>query len=127
MITKVPILKYYDINKPVVLSVDSSSTGLGAVLLRDNLPVAYSSKALSDVQRNWDQIEKELLAIVIGCERFYQYIFGKTVIVETDHKPLQYIFNKPLSETPLRLQRLRIRLQPFDIIVQYKKGKDLLD
>lgn len=38
--------------KPVILSVDSSSLGLGAVLLQDNLPVAYASKALTDCQKS---------------------------------------------------------------------------
>ena len=31
-----PVLRYYDVTKPVTLSVDSSGTGLGAVLLQDN-------------------------------------------------------------------------------------------
>lgn len=121
-----PVLKYFDCNKPVVLSVDSSSVGLGAVLLQDNLPVAYASKSLTCNQKMWAQIEKELLAIVHGCERFHQYIFGKTVYVESDHKPLEQIFKKSLDETPLRLQRLRLRLQQYDIVIKYKPGKDLL-
>lgn len=126
MLTNTPVLKFYNIEKPVMLSVDSSSYGLGAVLLQDNLPVAYASKALTESQKLWAQIEKELLAIVHGCERFHQYIFGKTVTVETDHKPLVHIFNKSFNDTPLRLQRLRLRLQPYDLVIKYKPGKDLL-
>lgn len=126
MLTNTPVLKYYNVNKPVVLSVDSSSTGLGAVMLQENLPVAYASKSLSNSQKLWAQIEKELLAICFGCEKFHQFIFGKTVTVESDHKPLEQIFKKPLSETPLRLQRLRLRLQPYDINIKYVPGKQLL-
>lgn len=37
----------------------------------------------------------------------------------------QNIFNKSLIETPLRLQRLRLHLQPYDIKVRYKPGKEL--
>lgn len=72
LLIKKPVLKYFEVNKPVVLSVDSSSVGLGAVLLQDNLPVAYASKALTTNQRMWAQIEKDLLALVHGCERFHQ-------------------------------------------------------
>lgn len=126
MLTKAPVLKYYDVNKDVVVSVDASSQGLGAVLLQDNLPVAYASKALTSSQKMWAQIEKELLAIVHGCQKFHQYVYGKTITVETDHKPLENIFKKPLNDTPLRLQRLRLSLQPYDIVVKYKPGKDLL-
>lgn len=126
VLTTAPVLKYYDINEPIVLSVDSSSKGLGAVILQNNLPVAYASKALTESQKSWAQIEKELLAIAFGCEKFHQYIFGRSVVVESDHKPLEYIFKKPLHDTPLRLQRLRLRLQNYDLKVVYKPGKDLL-
>jgi hypothetical protein len=59
--------------------------------------VAYASRALSPAQQRYAQIEKELLAIVFACEKFHQYIFGKKVQVETDHKPLVSIFKKPLN------------------------------
>lgn len=125
LITK-PVLKYFDVNKEVVLSVDSSSTGLGAVLLQNSFPIAYASKALTDNQKSWAQIEKELLAIVYGCRKFHQYIYGRHVVVESDHKPLESIFKKSMSETPLRLQRLRLNLQEYDIEIRFKPGKDLL-
>lgn len=71
--------------KEVVLSVDSSIEGVGAVLLQENAPVAYASKALSETQRNsWAQIEREMFAIVFGCVKFHQYILGKKTLVETD-------------------------------------------
>lgn len=45
-----PTLKFFDVNKPVVLSVDASQKGLGAVILQDNLPVAYASRALTETE-----------------------------------------------------------------------------
>ncbi|XP_037872900.1 uncharacterized protein K02A2.6 [Bombyx mori] len=124
-LTSATVLRYFDVNKPVTLSVDSSSTGLGAVLLQDNLPVAYGSKTLTECQKSWAQIEKEMLAIVYGCEKFHQYIYDKHVIVESDHRPLEYIFKKTINETPLRLQRLRLRIQGYDLEIRYKPGKEL--
>lgn len=49
----------------------------------------------------------------------------KQVIVETDHKPLVSIFNKPLYKIPARLQRFMLRLQCYDFDVRYKPGKYL--
>jgi len=69
-----PVQSYYDVNKPVKLSVGASQSGLGPVLLQDNQPVAYASKSLTDCQKGYAQIEKETLAIVFGCERFHQYL-----------------------------------------------------
>ncbi len=75
LITEAPTLKYYDVNKAVTLSVDASSEGIGAVILQDGRPVAYGSRALTDCQRRYAQIEKELLAILYGCEKFHQYMY----------------------------------------------------
>ena len=105
LVTQSPVLKYFDDSKPVKISVDASSGGLGAVLLQEDQPVAYASKALSRSQINYAQIEKEMLAIVFGCTRFHDYIYGlKEVQVETDHKLLESILKKTTisstNETP---------------------------
>ncbi len=120
-----PVLRYYDVSKNITLSVDASMSGLGAVCLQDGQPVAYASRALTDCQKRYAQIEKELLAIVFGCDKFHDYIYGRTVTVETDHKPLESIFKKPLHQSPLRLQRMLLKLQRYSLKVVYKKGAEL--
>ena len=70
----------------VTLSVDASFKGMGAVILQNDRPVAYVSKALTQSQQNYAQIEKEMLAIVFGCEHFHDYLYGqREVTVESDH------------------------------------------
>ena len=76
LVAKHPVLTYYDVSKPVTVQCDASDIGLGAVLLQENTPVAYASRALSSAERQYAQIEKECLAIVFGCERFEQYVYG---------------------------------------------------
>lgn len=125
VLSEAPVLRFFDVNKPIVLSVDSSREGLGAVILQEGCPIMYASKTLSVEQQRYAQIEKETLAILHGCERFRQFLFGQKVIVETDHKPLETIFKKPLDKVPLRLQRFRLQLQRYDIDVIYKPGKQL--
>lgn len=120
-----PVLQMFDVNKQSTISVDSSKSGMGAVLLQDNLPCAYASKALTECQTRYAQIEKELLAICFGLDRFYQFIFGKKVIVETDHQPLLAIFKKPLNKTPARLQRMLMQIQKYDIVLRYRRGSQL--
>lgn len=125
ILSKNPVLQYYSANKQVILSVDASKDGLGAVLLQDGAPVAYASRALTSVQKHYAQIEKELLAICFGCERFREYLYGRQFIVETDHKPLLPIIKKPLNDCPLRLQRLLLLLQYYEFTLNFKKGKEL--
>ena len=77
-------------------------------------------------ERDTSRDEKETLAVVFGCEKFRQYVYGRTVEVETDHKLLQPIFNKPLHQTPARLQRLLLQPQMYDLRMTYKPRKGLV-
>ena len=86
---------------------------------------AHASRPLTKTQQNYAQIEKETLAVVFGCEKFHQFVYGRTVEVEMDHRPLQSIFNKPLHQAPARLQRFLLQLQKYDLQVTYKPGKYL--
>ena len=79
-ISSTPVLKFFNPKEPVSLSVDASSKGLAAVILQNNQPVAYSSKALTKTQKNYAQIEKEMLAIVFGCERFHDFLYRQNVV-----------------------------------------------
>ena len=100
--SKQPTLCYCDVSKPVKISADSSKCGLGAVCEQDGHPVADASRALSEAQQRYAQIEK--CNIVFACEKFHQFIYGKHVEVETDHKPLVNIFKETLNDCPMRLQ-----------------------
>ena len=89
LITREPVLRYFDDKKEVTLQCDASESGLGATIMQEGQPVAFSSRALSNTEKNYAQIEKELLSIVHGCTRFDQYVYGREVTIQTDHKPLE--------------------------------------
>lgn len=109
-----PILHLYDPDLPMVVSVDASPTGFGAVLLQDGQPVANSSGSLTDMQKRYRQIEKELMAVQFGLHRFLQYIYGKPIVVETDHKQLVGLVDKSIATCSPRVQRIRPQLQCHD-------------
>jgi hypothetical protein len=64
--SSLPALRRFDLSLPAVLSVDASLTGLGAVLLQNGQPVAFSSTSLTPTQQRYCQIEKELHAVQFG-------------------------------------------------------------
>ena len=70
--------------------------------------------------------EREMLAVVFGCERFHMYVCGKSFILESDHKPLDMINLKNLAAAPQRLQRMFLRVQPYDFVLRYNPGKQMM-
>ena len=76
--------------------------------MQSGQPVAYASRSLSTTEKHYAQIEKEMLAIVYGLNRFERYTMGRKVVIQSDHKPLEQIQNKSLAETPKRLQRMML-------------------
>ena len=120
------ILQLYDVTKPITLQVDASSKGLGACLMQDRKPIAFASMALSPSQTKYSQIEKECLAIKFGCKRFHHFVYGKEILVETDHKPLESIFAKSLDKSPPRIARMLMDLIKYQIQVKWIRGKDML-
>ncbi|UYV66236.1 K02A2.6-like [Cordylochernes scorpioides] len=125
MVSNAPILTFFDPTKPITISSDASQYGIGTVLMQGGHAIEYASFSLNATQRKYAQIEKELLAIVFGCERFQYYIWGNDVIVETDHKPLLSIVKKPLEKLSPRLQRMVLRLMRFQISLKFTPGKNM--
>ena len=124
-VSEAAILRFYDKDKPLMIQCDASEKGLGATLLQEGQPLAYISRALTDCETRYAQIEKELLAIVFSCERFHQYTYGQHVTVQSDHRPLEAIMKKDLASCPKRLQNMLMRLQKYDVTVVYHPGKKM--
>ena len=125
VLTQAPVLKFYDVKRPVVIQADASQSGLGACLMQDGQPVAYASRALTPAEKNYAQLEKELLSICFACHKFHTYIYGKTTGVQTDHKPLEIILKKEIAKASPRVQRMMMRLQRYQLNVSYRPGKEM--
>uniref|UniRef100_A0A8C5QSN3 ribonuclease H n=1 Tax=Leptobrachium leishanense TaxID=445787 RepID=A0A8C5QSN3_9ANUR len=123
-LTSPPVLQYFDVHIPVILSADALQHGLGAVCLQDDRPVAFTSRALTETEARYAQIEKELLGLVFACMKFHVYIYGRPVTVETD-QPLITILKKPLHTASARIQRMMLKLQQYHLNVVYKRGREL--
>jgi hypothetical protein len=57
----------------LVLQIDASETGLGATFMQENQPIAYASRAFTDTETKYAQIEKELLSVILGLERLNKF------------------------------------------------------
>ena len=129
-LTRPTILTLYDPAAPTKISADASSYGLGAVLLQQSKsswrPVAYASRAMSETEKRYAQIEKEALAVTWACDKFHNYILGREFEIETDRKPLvPLLTSKHLDNLPPRILRFRLRLARFCYTIQHVPGKFL--
>ena len=52
---------------------------LGYSLLQEGQLVAYGARGLTAAEKKYAQIEKEMLAILVGCEKYDLYIFGSKI------------------------------------------------
>ena len=75
------------------IACDASDCEIGAVLFHrysdgSERPIANVSKTLSQTQRKYSQIHKEVLAIIFALTKFHHFLYGRIFIVVTDHKRL---------------------------------------
>ena len=85
------------------MSDDASQYVLGAVLFHvvDGVkrPIAFASLTLTDAERRYGQIEREVAALIFGVKHFEKYLYGRQFKLYSDHRPLTHIFH-PTSAIP---------------------------
>jgi len=84
--------------------------------------IHYANKVLNESQSNYTTIEKELLAIVFGLEKFITYLIGFTITIFNNHATIKYLLIK--SDFKPRLIRWILLLQEFDLVIKDKKGNE---
>ena len=95
------------------------------VLLHNNKPIAFASKALTKTECHYTNIEREMLTVIFGAERFRTYGYSRSFTIESDHKPLESISQKNLADTPAWLQHMLLYLQGYDYVIHYHPSKEM--
>ena len=112
-LSQAPALSFYRSDRSTIVSDDSSSYGIGGLIMqRDSTgkiyPIAYCSRTLTSMEKKWAQIEKEALASVWACEKFSKYLVGlQNFELWIDHKPLvPLMMTTDIDRAPVHCQRL---------------------
>ena len=137
LITKT-MLVHFDPDLRRKISVDASDIAVGGILLQEDpdspyysretqieniqhwQPIAFFSQKLLKHQLHYSVSEKELLAVLVGIEKYKHYIEGEQFVVETDHHALCTITKVNFKNA--RLRRWSIMLSMYNIKIVYKKG-----
>ena len=121
-----PILKLPDLERNFIVQTDASNVSIGGCLLQEHdgikHPVMYASRKLLPREQNYSVGEREALAIVWVVEKFHRFLYGQHFILESDHRPLEYIQSSQ-SKNP-RIMRWSLALQPYRYTVKYIKRSD---
>jgi transposase InsO family protein len=132
LLTSSDVLVHYNPELPLILTVDASPYGVGAVLAHrikgNERPIAFASRSLQKAEVAYAQVEKEGLAVIFGVQRFHKYLYGRQFTIETDHKPLLGLFGeyKPASKVAsARIQRWSLMLANYEYHLQYKAGPQI--
>ena len=109
----------------VFVQTDASDSGIGGALLqkRDGIlrPCLFISRTLNKHEKNYAIIEKEALAIVWSICKFARYLLcGLKFLLQTDHKPLEFIRTGALINR--RIARWALILQTYNFDVEYLPG-----
>lgn len=131
-IVKNVVLSHFNPKLPIVLTCDASNYGIGSILSHilpngEEKPIAFCSRTLTKSEKNYSVIDKEALAIVFSCKKFYYYLVGNHFILKTDHKPLLRIFGENVGIPQMaasRIQRWACILSGFDYTIKYTKGEE---
>jgi len=94
LVARQALLRYPDFSKPFKLYTDASDYQLGSAIVQlfDNTeyPIAFYSRALTQAQKNYTTIEKELHSIVESCLKFRHILLGFPLAIFSDHRNLRF-------------------------------------
>ena len=99
IMAKKPVVKTFDPKKGVTLPTHASEHSISGILSQEGHLIMYLSRRLTNTEFNYSNIKKEALAIVWTTTRARQFLIGKRIILRSDHRPLEFIFN-PRKESP---------------------------
>ena len=110
--------------KPLILTVDASSMGVGYVLsqrqISDHIgklierPISYGSTHLRGSQTKMGSTDLKLTGVCFAIKKLDCWLRGVKFLLITDHKSLTFLINKRMDEMKLTITRKVIVLLQYD-------------
>jgi RNase H-like domain found in reverse transcriptase/Reverse transcriptase (RNA-dependent DNA polymerase)/Integrase zinc binding domain/Integrase core domain len=125
-------LSFFSESWSTILYTDASPYALGAVLVQENQgekprTICFVSKALTETEKNYPQVQREALAIVWSVERLFYYLLGRRFTIRTDARGLAFIFDRDKVACKRAMNRAEgwaLRLSTYDYHIEWIKGSE---
>ena len=122
-LTSAPVLALPDPTRPYEVVTDACQTGIGAVLLQDGRPVAFTGRLLTPAETRYTTTDQELPAVVYAVSQWRCYLQGAQhdFTLVTDHHPNTYFATQPTLSR--RQTRWSEKMQEYHFKWEYRPGK----
>ena len=125
LLSHAPVVQPPDWTQPFHVFVDASDIAVGSALMQRTppnwfRPVYYTSRRLSQAEKNYSTTEKEALGMIYSISKFRHYLLGRKFTFHVDHSALLYLVNKQALTG--RLARWMLLLQEFDFDIHHRPG-----
>ncbi|XP_019200240.1 PREDICTED: uncharacterized protein LOC109193863 [Ipomoea nil] len=117
-----PVLALPDFQKTFIVEADACHKGMRAVLIQEEKPIAYFSKAFGEKHLGLSIYEKEFMAIINAVEKWRSYLLGRHFIIRTDHHSLKFLLDQKITTSAQ--QKGLSKLLGLHYTIQYKKGSE---
>ncbi|CDJ62087.1 OSJNBa0042D13.18 protein, related [Eimeria necatrix] len=117
-------LQVPDTTKPFELYTDASGYAIGAVLEQDGKPIGFLSQVMNPTQQRYSIYDQELLALVMGVDKWSHLLRVSKVTAYTDHQALTHLRRLQVSK-PLRGRTARwldFLAKFLDLHITYVQG-----
>ena len=112
----------------LIVAVDASKTGWGAVLMQVQRgrrhPARYESGMWSETEMNYDAGKREARAALCALKKFRSYLYGVHFLLEIDSKTLVAQLNRSATDLPgAVVSNWLAYMRLFDFQVKHIEGK----
>ena len=69
------VVRCFDPKADKTIQTEASPKGLDGAVLQQVKPICYASRALTETEQNYSNIERETLGVVWWLEKFHYFLF----------------------------------------------------
>ncbi|RDX83911.1 Retrovirus-related Pol polyprotein from transposon opus, partial [Mucuna pruriens] len=121
-LTNTPLLCLPNFDKSFEIECDTSSVGIGAILMQESKPIPYFSEKPSGAALNYSTFDKELYALERTFQIWQNYFWPSEFIIHYEHQSLKFL--KSQGKLQKRHAKWLEFIEMFSYVIKYKNGKE---